>query len=114
MNISCLDFTWAIQDKRDAGALSGAFGYLKDSEKRMNSTVKNHSNVKNHSKLWSLAGSFIICVILPAALPVAVGAAMVFDFALTDVNSTSSTYNQSVSPRDYLEQVSGWYFGYAT
>jgi hypothetical protein len=108
MNISCLNFTWAIQDKRDVGALSGAFGYPKDSEKQMNSTVKNHS------KLWSLAGSFIICVILPAASPVAVGAAMVSDFALTDVNSTSSTYNQSVSPRDYLEQVSGWYFGYAT
>ena len=73
-----------------------------------------NSTVKNRSKLWSLAGSFIVCVVLPAASPVAVGAAMVPDFALTDVNSTSSTYNQSVSPGDYLEQVSGWYFGHAT
>ena len=36
------------------------------------------------------------------------------DFALVDVNATSSTHNQAVSPRDYLEQVSAWYFGHAT
>lgn len=32
------------------------------------------------------------------------------DFSLEDVNSASLTYQQPVSPRDYLEQVSGWYF----
>jgi hypothetical protein len=36
------------------------------------------------------------------------------DFTLTDVNSASGTANQGVSPRDYLQQVSGWYFGTAT
>lgn len=36
------------------------------------------------------------------------------DFALLDVNSTSETYDQNVSPRDFLQQVSGWYFTYAT
>nr|MCU0875191.1 hypothetical protein [Pirellulaceae bacterium] len=36
------------------------------------------------------------------------------DFTLTDVNSASTTANQGVSPRDYLQQVSGWYFGTAT
>jgi hypothetical protein len=36
------------------------------------------------------------------------------DFSLQDVNPTSSTYDQAVSPRDYLEQVSAWYFGSAT
>jgi len=36
------------------------------------------------------------------------------DFTLTDVNSGSATANQGVSPRDYLQQVSGWYFGTAT
>jgi hypothetical protein len=35
------------------------------------------------------------------------------DFSLTDRNSTSPTYQQSVSPRDYLGQVSGWYLGAA-
>jgi hypothetical protein len=35
------------------------------------------------------------------------------DFTLTDVNAGSPTANQGVSPRDYLEQVSGWYFGNA-
>lgn len=34
------------------------------------------------------------------------------DFALIDVNQTSATYNQTVSPRDYLDQVTGWYFGH--
>jgi hypothetical protein len=36
------------------------------------------------------------------------------DFHLTDVNTTSSTFGQDVSPRDYLEEVSAWYFGHAT
>jgi hypothetical protein len=36
------------------------------------------------------------------------------DFSLTDANSTSPTYTQGVSPRDYVQQVSGWYFTYAT
>ena len=36
------------------------------------------------------------------------------DFALVDVNSTSATFDQSVSPRDYLQKVSAWYFGHAT
>ncbi len=38
----------------------------------------------------------------------------VSDFSLIDVNPTSKTYNQLVSPRDYLGQVSAWYFGHAT
>ena len=36
------------------------------------------------------------------------------DFSLTDVNPNSATYNQKVSPRDYLTKVSAWYFGHAT
>ena len=41
-------------------------------------------------------------------------AGQVPDFALVDVNSTSATYDQAVSPRDYLQKVSAWYFGHAT
>lgn len=41
-------------------------------------------------------------------------AGVVPDFALTDANPTSGTYDQAVSPRDYLQQVSAWYFGHAT
>ncbi len=41
-------------------------------------------------------------------------ATIVPDFALTDENPASSTYQKSVSPRDYLGQVSAWYFGHAT
>ena len=36
------------------------------------------------------------------------------DFLLEDVNSFSPLYGQTVSPRDYLEQVSGWYFLHGT
>lgn len=36
------------------------------------------------------------------------------DFSLPDVNPNSPSAGTSVSPRDYLQQVSGWYFGHAT
>lgn len=36
------------------------------------------------------------------------------DFAIVDLNANSDTYEDAVSPRDYLQQVSGWYFTYAT
>jgi len=72
------------------------------------------STLKNHIKPWSLAGSFGIYIILSTGSPVAIDAEIIPDFSLTDVNKASSTYNQPVSPRSYLEQVSGWYFGHAT
>lgn len=40
--------------------------------------------------------------------------AVVPDFSLLDLNSTSPTFAQPVSPRDHLMKVSGWYFGHAT
>ena len=36
------------------------------------------------------------------------------DFSLVDVNPTSPTAGQPVSPRDLLAQTSGWYFTHAT
>lgn len=42
------------------------------------------------------------------------GPGQVPDFSLTDVNSTSATFDEAVSPRDHLEKVSAWYFGHAT
>lgn len=36
------------------------------------------------------------------------------EFSLLDVNETSATAGDIVSPRDYLGQVSAWYFGHAT
>jgi hypothetical protein len=36
------------------------------------------------------------------------------EFSLTDVNPSSQTSQQAVSPRDYMQQVSAWYFGHAT
>lgn len=40
--------------------------------------------------------------------------ALVPDFGLVDQNPASATASQTVSPRDYLMRVSGWYFGHAT
>ena len=39
---------------------------------------------------------------------------MVPNFLLLDVNATSDTYGQLVSPRHYLGQVSAWFFGHST
>lgn len=39
---------------------------------------------------------------------------VVAGFSLTDVNPNSVTFNQSVSPSDFLQQASAWYFGHAT
>ncbi|HCH66327.1 MAG: hypothetical protein CL927_20585 [Deltaproteobacteria bacterium] len=36
------------------------------------------------------------------------------DFSLEDLNPSSSTYGQPVSPRDLLAQTSGWYFVHST
>ena len=36
------------------------------------------------------------------------------DFSLTDENLSSDRYGDTVSPRDYLHQVTAYYFGAAT
>lgn len=38
----------------------------------------------------------------------------VADFLLEDLNPTSPRYQQMVSPRDYLHQVTAYYFGLPT
>ena len=35
-------------------------------------------------------------------------------FSLIDLNPNSATYDQAVSPRDFLGGLSAWYFGHAT
>jgi hypothetical protein len=32
------------------------------------------------------------------------------DFQLTDINDASETFNQNVSPRDFMGEVTAWYF----
>jgi hypothetical protein len=36
------------------------------------------------------------------------------DFSVVDVNVDSPRYAEAVSPRDYLGQISAWYFGHST
>ncbi|MFT5583400.1 MAG: hypothetical protein ACI9VR_000978 [Cognaticolwellia sp.] len=40
--------------------------------------------------------------------------AVVPDFELEDVNTTSASFGSFVGPSQYLERVSAWYFGHAT
>lgn len=89
-------------------SLLGACFSTKDRERPM------HSPAKNRTKTWSLTGAFVVFLSLSAGCPVAYSGPIMPDFALQDVNTTSSTFGQPVSPRDYLQQVSGWYFGHAT
>lgn len=55
---------------------------------------------------------------MDGALPMVVaegeGGVPLADFSLADVNPASTTYQQNVSPRDYLDQTTAWYFGHAT
>ena len=61
-----------------------------------------------------LASPIVGLCVLVAASSLASGGEIVPDFTLTDVNPTSPTYDQTVSPRDFLGKVSGYYFGFAT
>ena len=72
------------------------------------------SVAKRSSKLRWLASSSVVFLVLSAGVSGASGGGVVPDFSLIDVNPASSTHGQPVSPRDYLQQVSGWYFGHAT
>lgn len=42
------------------------------------------------------------------------GLGAVPDFRLVDVNPNSVTYDHPVSPREYVGEVSAWYFGHST
>ena len=39
---------------------------------------------------------------------------VVSEFSLADMNATSSTFGDNVSPRDFLGRGSAWYFGHST
>jgi hypothetical protein len=67
-----------------------------------------------------LACGRLICCLAAAGLTAAYPSAngqgpnAVGDFSIPDVNPNSASFDTNVSPRDYLQQVSGWYFGHAT
>lgn len=46
--------------------------------------------------------------------PIDTPSGVVPDFRLQDVNPNSPTHGDTISPRNYLGQISGWYFGHAT
>jgi hypothetical protein len=60
-----------------------------------------------------LSGAVVMVSLILAGSPVLGGEAMT-GFALPDVNPSSLTYGQMVSPADFEGMTSGWYFGHAT
>lgn len=60
----------------------------------------------------------LVLVLLAAACgdddPAGPGTQAMPDFQRVDVSPFSATYGDPVSPRDYLQVVSAWYFGHAT
>jgi hypothetical protein len=71
-----------------------------------------HRNFRHLPSLLLLAA--VGCGSSGSTPPVTSDPQMAADFALEDVNDTSPTLGQDVSPRDFLGSVSGWYFGDAT
>jgi len=72
------------------------------------------STSRSRIRLRSRVSALGVLLVLVVGSAEALGGQVMSDFSLTDVNDTSATYGQSVSPRDYLQQTSGWYFGHAT
>lgn len=72
------------------------------------------SACKSRNRCRLAAGALIVPFLLFAGSAVEADAEIMPDFALVDTNTSSLTYGQSVSPRDYLQQVSAWYFGHGT
>ena len=54
----------------------------------------------------------LTCLLFVLAVT-SLSAQTVVDFRLPDVNPNSPRYDTEVSPRDYMLQVSGYYFGAA-
>ena len=55
----------------------------------------------------------LACLLFTAVTVTSLSAQAVPDFQLPDVNPKSPRYDTEVSPRDYMLQVSGYYFGAA-
>ena len=70
---------------------------------------------KSRHRTPSSAHSAVAAELLEERLMLSgVGANAQPDFPLTDINDTSQSFDTFVSPRDYLEEVSAWYFGHST
>lgn len=75
--------------------------------------------MKGHGIIWLAALSAVLWLTLGCDddAPPPMGPnpdEMVPDFSLADVNPTSTRFGEDVSPRDYLDRISAWYFGSAT
>jgi hypothetical protein len=84
---------------------SGLKGYLLSAE-----TFRSFVAMKKFRRSKSIFTAPAVGLFWLAGLA-GLSAEPVADFSIVDVNTTSPRYDTAVSPRDYLHQVSGYYFG---
>jgi hypothetical protein len=87
---------------------------MKRSSYAKHSCLPLRSFERNPNKSRLLASAMMGLCILAASSSLTFGGEIMPDFTLTDVNPTSSTYDPTVSPRNFMGKVSGYYFGFAT
>jgi hypothetical protein len=77
-------------------------------------------HMSNRSLVALIAASLSIAVACSpkgdsaVGVSVEAGSPVATSWALSDVNPTSPTFEQVVSPADLIGQVSVWYFGHST
>jgi hypothetical protein len=68
----------------------------------------------HHRRIAFSSTAAALIIVAWAAPSCGQGPGAAADFSLPDVNPNSASFQAQISPRDYLQQVSGWYFGHAT
>lgn len=77
-----------------------------------NSRDQNNSRDFGRGRFWPAAIAALVAAAISTTT--AQSAEPVPELSLMDMNPTSDTHGQMVSPRDYVGKVSGWYFGHST
>ena len=73
-----------------------------------------HALIPRHRSVTAIQGAVVVEMLEDRLMLAGAGLSAQPDFHLQDVNTTSASFDQAVSPRDYLQEVSAWYFGHAT
>lgn len=112
MDVLSFSFSWTVGGVNYPAAVPGAIGPATTTE--ADDTVPAQDTEANQNWVCSVVandGAFDSDAGTASAY---LSAEPVIDFGLEDVNATSPRFGEVVSPRDYLQKVSGWYFGHST
>lgn len=104
--------TWTVGGAAYPAGVPGAVGPTTTT--LAGDTVPAQDTAANQNWICSAVASDAEYASDPGTASMYLAAGPLSDFGLDDVNATSPRFGESVSPRDYLQKVSGWYFGHAT